>query len=338
MRSLVLALPLIALATGHSLAQSSDRVTLMTYNVENFFDDQDDPRYPNDRETLNDAAYVSAKAAAIGRVINRFENGEGPDILVLTEIESEAALNALKASLAPSDAYRTKVFFDADPNRPVPKPDFRGIDVAILAKLPLATGSTPRSHVIDLTEERACDEDDGSVGSTRDALQVNFELPDGETLTVFGVHFPSGRNPIICREVAAQAIRDLATDLPSDQTVIIAGDFNFNCRDAEQTSLQQVFAGWDMPDQLDNGCVGNGSQWFSRENTWSYLDIIAQRPGAAGWSADMRTFRLVINDFEQLFFDQSAQTLRPKKFRLNEDNPENSGTSDHFPVAIDIAR
>lgn len=338
MRSLVLALPLIALAAAPSLAESPDRVTLMTYNVENFFDDQDDPRYPNDRETLNDASYVSAKAAAIGRVINRFEDGEGPDILVLTEIESEASLDALKAALAPSDAYQTKVFFDADPNRPVPKPDFRGIDVAILAKLPLAAGSTPESHMIDLTDERACDEDDGSVGSTRDALQVSFELPDGETLTVFGVHFPSGRNPTVCREIAAQAVRDLAMELPSGQTVMIAGDFNFNCRDDEQASLEQLFSGWDLPDQVDNGCVGNGSQWFSRENTWSYLDIITQRPGAAGWSADMRTYRLVINDFEQLFFDQSVQTLRPKKFRLNEDNPENSGTSDHFPVAVDITR
>lgn len=268
------------LTTGQSLAQSLDRITVMTYNVENFFDDQDDPRYPNNRETLNDAAYVSGKAAAIGRVINRFEDGEGPDVLILTEIESEASLNALKDALAPSAAYQTQVFFDADPNRPAPKPDFRGIDIAILSKLPLATGWTPTSHVINLTNERACDEDDGSVGSTRDALEVSFQLPDGETLTVFGVHFPSGRNPTVCREIAAQTIRDLATTLPSDRTVLIAGDFNFNCRDHEQESLQTIFAGWSLPNQLDNGYVGNGSQWFSRENTWSYLDIIAERPSS----------------------------------------------------------
>lgn len=68
------------------------------------------------------------------------------------------------------------------------------------------------------------------------------------------------------------------------------------------------------------------------------LDIIAARPHNGDWSADMQTFRLVINDFEQLFFEQEVQILRPKKFRLNTTNGTGSGTSDHFPVAIDIVR
>ncbi|WP_299775843.1 endonuclease/exonuclease/phosphatase family protein [uncultured Tateyamaria sp.] len=326
------------LSATSAVAQSGDRITVMTYNVENFFDDIDDPRYPNDRETLNDTAYVSGKAASIARVINRFDNGKGPDVLVLTEIESQVALSALKDALSSPSDYKTEVFFDADPNRPGPKPDFRGIDVAILARLPLAPGTAPKPHVIDLTGESACIEDDGSPGSTRDAIEASFELPGGETLSVFGVHFPSGGNPIVCREIAAKTVRDLANDLPSDHTVLLAGDFNFNCRDDEQVALNRIFAGWALPVQLDNGCVGNGSHWFSRENTWSYLDVIAERPQASPWRTEMRTFRLVINDFEQLFFQDSIKRLRPKKFRLNTSNPANSGTSDHFPVAVDLVK
>ena len=52
----------------------------------------------------------------------------------------------------------------------------------------------------------------------------------------------------------------------------------------------------------------------------------------------MWTYHFSINDFEQLFFDQSVQTLPPKNFRLSEDNPGNSGISDHFPVAVNITR
>ena len=71
---------------------------------------------------------------------------------------------------------------------------------------------------------------------------------------------------------------------------------------------------------------------------WSYLDVIAERPNNSDWQADMRTFRLVLNDFEQLFFQDDIQILRPKKFRLNASNPANSGTSDHFPVAVDLRK
>ncbi len=326
----------LVLQAGFAFGQTSDRITLMTYNVENFFDAVDDPRYPNDRETLNDPAWVDAKAAAIARVINRFDGGVGPDVLVLTEVESKAALDAIKTALTGSADYLSEVFFDADPTRPDPKPDFRGIDVAILSKLPFTDGYTGTSHQIDLSTESACDEDDGTSGSTRDAIAASFALPDGNTLTVFGVHFPSGRNPRVCREIAARTVRDLADALPSDHVAVVMGDYNFNCRDAEQTALSQVFSDWDLPSQLDNSCTGNGSHWFSREGTWSYLDIIAARPGTGDWHVDMPSFRLVLNDFEQLFFDKKAQMLRPKKFRLNTANPENSGTSDHWPVAVDL--
>ncbi|MEM9395782.1 MAG: endonuclease/exonuclease/phosphatase family protein [Pseudomonadota bacterium] len=319
-------------------AQTPNRLTVMTYNVENFFDAEDDPRYPNDRETINSTEIVAAKATAIARVISRFDGGDGPDVLVLTEIESQTALSALLSALPNASEYQTEVFFDADPTQPAPKPDFRGIEVAILAKLPLADGSVPRSHVIDLTAEPACNADDGSLGSTRDALQADLSLPDGSLLSVLGVHFPSGTNPTVCREIAATTMRDIANDIDADRTVLIAGDFNFNCRDDEQAALRAIFHSWTLPMQLDNGCVGNGSQWFSRENTWSYLDVIAERPGAPVWSTDMRTFRLVINDFEQFFYQDSIHNLRPKKFRLNRSNPENSGTSDHFPVAVDLTR
>lgn len=329
---------LIFLFSWGVLAQEVKRVTVMTYNVENFFDDVDDPRYPNNRETLNNESYVDAKAAAISRVINRFDNGRGPDVLVLTEIESQRALNALKSALPSSEDYQSQVFFDADPNRPSPKPDFRGIDVAILSKLPIASGTAPKTHVIDLTSESRCNAENNVAGSTRDAVEVSLELPDENTLTIFGIHFPSGRNPTVCREIAAETVRDVANKLPQDHSVLIAGDFNFNCGDNEQRSLQRVFSGWSLPVQLENGCVGTGSHWFSRENTWSYLDVITERSGSSPWKVKMPTFRLVINDFEQLFFQRDVKILRPKKFRLNASDATKSGTSDHFPVAVDLAR
>ena len=40
-----------------------------------------------------------AKASAIARVVSGFDAGKGPDVLVLTEVESEAALEAVRDAL-----------------------------------------------------------------------------------------------------------------------------------------------------------------------------------------------------------------------------------------------
>jgi hypothetical protein len=156
---------------------------------------------------------------------------------------------------------------------------------------------------------------------------------------VFGVHFPSGGNPRVCREIAARTLAAAATALPPDRVVVAAGDFNFNCAAEEQAGLRAALRGWSLPPQTDNACRGAGSQFFRAERTWSFLDVIAQREGAAAaWRLDHRTFRAVLTDLEQVVWDERADALRPKSFRFGEDSGQGSGTSDHWPVASDLVR
>lgn len=342
MRVLPLALLAAALVPVTASAQEANRVTVMAYNAENFFDAADDPRYPNadNAEVINTPEWVAAKAAALARVVSRYDGGKGPDVLILSEVESQAALDAIRNALPNGAAYVTAAFFDADPGRPAPKPDRRGIDVALLSKLPAVAGAPAQSHPVDLTGEAACRDDDGTPGSTRDIIEATLQLPDGRALTVFGAHMPSGRNPIACRIATADRLESLASALPSDRVVVAAGDFNFNCAPNEQTSLRQRLIKWSVPPQTDNGCRGQGSQWFGRDRTWSFLDVIAQREmgGAVPWQVDQRTFHTVLTDMEQLVFDNNAQLLRPKSFRFNETTGRGSGTSDHWPVAVDLVR
>ncbi|MFG1284872.1 hypothetical protein [Xanthobacter autotrophicus] len=224
--------------------------------------------------------------------------------------------------------------------RPAPKPDRRGIDVAVLSKLSAAAGTSPQFHPVDLTGETACRDDDGTPGTTRDIIEATLQLPDGRAMTVFGAHMPSGRNPIACRIAAVDRLEALASALPTDRVVVAAGDFNFNCAPNEQTSLRQHLSKWSVPPQTDNGCRGQGSQWFGRDRSWSFLDVIAQREmgGAVPWRVDQRTFRPVLTDFEQITFDTASQQLRPKAFRFNQTSGQGSGTSDHWPVAADLVR
>jgi len=334
------ALPLVQPAA----AQDVKRLTVMGYNVENFFDASDDPRMPNgdSAEVINSPEWVSAKGAAVARVIQRFDFGKGPDVLVLSEVESRNALDAILASLADKGAaYKTAVLIDADPNRAGPKPDRRGIKVAILSKLPMASGQTPRAIPIDLSQIPACNSRDGQSGVTRDLIEADLALPDGQILTVFGGHLPSGGNPIVCREIAAKALATAAAALPPERIVIAAGDFNFNCAPAERTGLHAALKDWILPPALENGCRGNGSQFYWKEKTWSYLDVIAQRPASGGkatWAIDTQTFRTVLTDTEQTHWDERDQVLRPKAFVFNPGTGKGSGTSDHWPIAIDLVK
>ncbi|WP_343685588.1 endonuclease/exonuclease/phosphatase family protein [Asticcacaulis sp.] len=333
----------LVIAGGAAAQEVASRLTVMTYNVENFFDAEDDPRMPNSssNEVINTPAWVSAKAANVARVIQRFDFGRGPDVLVLTEVESQASLEAIKGALNNAGAaYVTAVLLDADPNRPAPKPDQRGIKVALLSKLPLANGFTPKSFPVDLTKASDCKSRDGSAGTTRDLLQVDLDLPDGKTLTLFGGHLPSGGNPRVCREIAAQTIATLAAKLPQSHVILAAGDFNFNCSPDERKGLAAAFTGWVLPVQLDNACRGSGSQFYGREKTWSYLDVITQKASGASqdWAIDPKTFRTVLTDNEQLQWDDRDQVMRPKAFRFNTETGKGSGTSDHWPIAIDLVR
>lgn len=332
-------LTILAVLMALSAPACAERITIMTYNLGNFFDAADDPRLRNGRggETIETEDWVKAKAAALARVIGRFDENKGPDILVLSEIESAAALAALKAALPNAGAYQTTVFFDSDPTRPVPKPDPRGIRLAMLSKLPVAGGTATAFHPVDLSVDAACKDESGAPEATRDLLSVTLTLPDGANLTVFGAHLPSGLNPQVCRRIALSTLVKLAAAAP-DGVVIAAGDFNFNCAADEQKTMREVLAGWALPPQTDNGCRYHGSHFYKKEGTWSFLDVIAQRPGAAPWRLDMRTFGTVQNDVEQLALNRKDGTLIPRLFEYDAAKKKGGGASDHWPVAVDLVK
>ena len=197
----------------------------MAFNVENFFDNEDDPRIANgdNAEIINTADWVKAKAASVARVIQRFDFGKGPDVVLLPEVESKIALEAIKQALDNQGAaYTTVVLVDVDPTRPDPKPDQRGIKVGLLSKLPLQ--GEPRSVPVDLVAEPQCNRDDGSHGTTRDLLAADLALPDGLTLSLIGAHLPSGGNPRICREIGAKTISALAAAMPAGSFALLGVD------------------------------------------------------------------------------------------------------------------
>ncbi|MCG8371216.1 MAG: hypothetical protein MJA32_11970, partial [Proteobacteria bacterium] len=179
-------------------ARPAAAVTLMTFNVENLFDNTDDPG-KDDKAFLPLAAKraaahveacqeiatrswreeclsldwsdeaVEAKLSAVADTIRQVNGGRGADVVALQEVENLRILERLRSEHLAGLGYGSAVLVEGT--------DLRGIDVAFLSKLPLA--GEPVLHPFDAPDfpDRA--------GDTRGVLQADFRLPNGEILTGF---------------------------------------------------------------------------------------------------------------------------------------------------------
>ncbi len=211
----------------------------MTFNVENLFDNIDDPdkddkaylpieakqsdahiaecneievqRWRNECLNLDwSDAVLDHKLSILASTIKQVNDGAGADIIALQEVENAAILNRLRNEYLADSGYGPAILLEGA--------DTRGIDVAFLSKLPLSEPAVLHPLSLDQFPERERD--------TRGILQVTFELPDGSLLTGFSVHFPAAYHPTEMRESAYQHLTSLKNALPDSHHVFAAGDFN----------------------------------------------------------------------------------------------------------------
>lgn len=172
--------------------------TLMTFNANNFFLRYRFNRtYPGDmsRNSLIEATEIASMGYLPGASFGRYPqtryivwdairrelaaaameepDGRLPDILCLQEVENIQAIRVFNSRYL-NNHYSHSLLIDAyDP---------RNIDVGILSTCPIVN---IRSHIDDTIA-------DGSRPfCSRDCLEADFELPDGEILTLFVNHLKS---------------------------------------------------------------------------------------------------------------------------------------------------
>ncbi len=338
-------------ATGEDQApaQASGEmsVTIMTFNVENLFDNFDEPG-KEDRTYLaladkqspehkaacgeiavdrwreqcldwdwNDAI-IDRKLGAVADVILQVGNGRGPDIVALQEIENIGILERLRKEYLAAAGYRPGILIEGD--------DLRGIDVAFLTRLPLAAPA--RLHRIDFA---AAAED--RVHDTRGILEATFVRPDGSFLTGFCVHFPAPFHPTEMREAAYGALNTLRASLPPDRDAFAAGDFNTtSVEDREQNMLARfVRPYWTVTHEV--GCSGcKGTSYYPPRDDWSFLDMILW--SGATDSGKKTTWKLRA-DSVRIANAVPAQ-VRPDGTPWRFQMPSGSGVSDHWPVVVKI--
>lgn len=346
-----LLLPLILAGCLNSKAPpsrgASHSISIMTFNVENLFDNEDDPDR-DDRtylriEDKQSAAHKNAcakveleywrtqcldwdwnddiverKLQAVSSAILQVNGGLGADIVALQEVEHLSILERLRQDYLGKAGYLHAILIEGQ--------DERGIDVAFLSKLPLA--AEPVLH-----EMRFAAEFDARVADTRGILQADFILPDGNTLTGFAVHFPAPYHPTEMRVTAYELLNRLRASLPDRRSAFAAGDFNTtSSEDASEAMFERlVRPRWVVAhDYPCGGC--RGSNYYAPQDSWSFLDTILWSPATdrgenATWGLRKDSVAMA-NEVPA----QASENGTPARFSL----PDGSGVSDHWPLVVTI--
>ncbi len=346
MKRFYLSLALMALSVSACAPTETEStsVTVMTFNLQNLFDNRDDPG-KDDKAYLpieakqgeqhiaacnnievdswraecldldwSDLA-IEVKLTALANTIRQVNEGAGADIIAIQEVENEAILNQLLEQKLADLGYLPAVLVEGS--------DSRGVDVAFLSKFPLA--GHPVLHPLKLPEfpDRA--------GDTRGVLQATFTLPDGSLLTGFAVHFPAPFHPTGMRIAAYEHLAALLDALPHDQHAFAAGDFNTTSTEDQREGLLDKFARPHWILAHDTGCqTCKGSYYYNRDSTWSFLDMIFFRAASGA-----KTTARIRGESVRIANEYPAQTGEnggPRRFN----SESGTGVSDHWPMIATI--
>lgn len=262
-------------------------IKVATWNLENFFDGWDDP-YREDEQT-KPASVTAARRQRIADALLLLD----ADVVCLQEVENRFALEEFVAAYLPGANYEV-VLIEGN--------DGRGIDVALLSRLPIEETRSYRHR-------RFADESGNSQRFQRDLLRVRIGAP--WNADVFVLHLKSQIGGDQADQVRAAEAREAAAILRSELErnpqwrALVAGDFNDTMDqpplEAFLKSMSKGGAGF------RDACAGTDKISYHQEPHLSRIDFILLSPALAG---DLAEAGVV---------DQMAGV-------------DLLGTSDHYPV------
>lgn len=208
---------LTIISIGLSSCQAQEKIYISFWNLENLFDTIDDPSNPGDDEYLPssksewDEIKFDRKLSNLSKVIRSMNDGNGPDILGVCEVENRYVLEELSKRFLRDMNFEIVHYDSRDP---------RGIDVGLIYK---------KNKFQFLHSEKVWVP---VQGNTRDILYSVLKFKD-DTLHIFVNHWPSRRGGEIESEPrrirAASVLRNKVDSLFNKNikvNIVIMGDFN----------------------------------------------------------------------------------------------------------------
>lgn len=197
---------------GGSDAGPAGPLSVATFNVQNYFDAEDDPFKLDDTPS---PAEVRAKTHLIGRALRLLD----ADVVALQEVENKKILQKLVDDELSDEGYREVRLVEGN--------DPRGIDVALLSR---RTVRSVKSH----KDDRFGGSDGRTHAFSRDCLEVALDAAASRTLVLLVNHLKASRSsdgPKAAQRRLAQAhrVREIAAGLMAEQAdrwVAVVGDLN----------------------------------------------------------------------------------------------------------------
>lgn len=327
--------------------QPKQAISIMAYNVENLFDTQHDEntedytflplKVKNTMAHKNECAKIRSKHYreeclnvdwnndVLNRKLERLadsvlqiNSGKGPDILMLEEVENMHVLKMWNDQFLKPAQYKSVILIEGF--------DKRGIDVAMLSRLPLQ--GKPVLHKIPFVGRTP--DDQKWMNRSRGILESHFILPDGKKLVVLGVHFPTTSNPSYWRRQAAEYLTKLMSEFPKDTLVVAGGDFNVS---QENESKHGLFHSYFAQNWMVSHLIGcqdcRGTSYYHRNREWSFLDALLfkknmdPKQGTGSWEVIPQSVSIPNRGKYQ-----TNRFMSPARFNYN--SPV--GVSDHWPI------
>ena len=255
---------------------------------------------------------LNFKLNQISQVIKSIDNGKGPDILSLVEVENLSVLNQLVENNLKELGYKTAILIEGD--------DPRGIDNALISKWPLSRPAI--NHRIPYKNIEKPDEPFLSRG----LLEVELRTPASTTVTVLVAHLPSQAASTIYRGQAIEYIKNKISELAkAKKAVILAGDFNITDEEeAEQKYWSQKISEVAFVSHLMGCKECEGTHNY--KGKWSFLDAISVSKNfeLSGYKPQFDTVQVV----------KTSNNSKPNGSPLRFDPENKKGVSDHFPLLI----
>lgn len=342
-----LSLLLLVLLLGGAKAAAQKRAELwvMSYNVENLFDTEDDPSKA-DEDFLPEGSYhwtktrYRTKLMQVATVLSSAREGlYSPDLIGLVEVESARCLeDLLRLETRLSEEYSYLITEGADR---------RGIDVALLYR---RSAFQLRSW-----EQIGLQPPGAEQLATRPLLHALGTLPSGDSLHIFVCHFPSRRGG--ARH--SQAYRDHAASLLATRCqrllkqasegarchILILGDFNGTPDEAPTRRILGASpypsdgAAQAAPEKLYYLQPRQGAEEppgsYCYQGVWSYLDQILASASLLGQEA--KGLRYLPHSSRVVFFPWLGEQAKdrgnfPRPRRSYLGTYYHGGYSDHYPV------
>ena len=313
-------------------AQSNSSFSVMTLNVNNLFDELDDPK-KDDKAYLpielkqtnkhinscnrvpvnswkNECLYLDwdtetkdAKLKNLARDILLYDE-TGPDILALQEVENINILEQLYRLLEPYGYIDLEL---------LESKDYRGIDTAIISKFEIIDSTL---HYIKFSGEFE-DKD------TRPILDSTILIND-KKIKVYNVHFPAGYHDVSMRIDSLNKLKKLLQ--MHNMPTVALGDFNVNTEeDSELFIYKDQEDLWDVAHSI--GCADcKGTYYYSYGKSWSFLDTI--------FVSKQRNISYDTDSIKLHITEHNAYKDSGKPIRFNAKSK--IGVSDHLPMVARI--